>query len=174
MNILRLIPSVSPSFGGPVEGIRQVSPILRRHGITTEVASFDTFSSQYVRDFVCKVNPLGSGVISYSYSHQWIPWIRSNCYRFDVVIIHGIWQFTSFGGWLALRKSKLPYFLYTHGMLDPWFNRTYPLKTATKNRKSCPLSSSMAEQKQLRVFCFPARAYGGERDPESCCQKETV
>ena len=27
---------------------------------------------------------------------------------------------------------EIPYFVYTHGMLDPWFKRTYPLKHLKK------------------------------------------
>jgi hypothetical protein len=28
--------------------------------------------------------------------------------------------------------QAIPYFAYTHGMLDPWFKRTYPLKHLKK------------------------------------------
>jgi glycosyltransferase involved in cell wall biosynthesis len=31
-----------------------------------------------------------------------------------------------------LRGSDIPYFVYPHGMLDPWFKRTYPLKHLKK------------------------------------------
>jgi glycosyltransferase involved in cell wall biosynthesis len=43
-----------------------------------------------------------------------------------------MWRFHSFGTWLALRGSGIPYFLQTHGMLDPWFNEQYPLKHLKK------------------------------------------
>jgi glycosyltransferase involved in cell wall biosynthesis len=32
----------------------------------------------------------------------------------------------------ALEHSSTPYSIFTHGMLDPWFNRTYPLKKLKK------------------------------------------
>ena len=32
------------------------------------------------------------------------------------------------GGWQGCVKAKLPYVLYTHGMMDPWFKKAYPLK----------------------------------------------
>jgi glycosyltransferase involved in cell wall biosynthesis len=46
--------------------------------------------------------------------------------------VNGIWQFHSFAVWNALRHSKTPYVVFTHGMLDPWFNKTYPLKHLKK------------------------------------------
>ena len=44
------------------------------------------------------------------------------------MIVHGIWQYHSFGVWRALAGTGTPYFVFPHGMLDPWFRRTYPLK----------------------------------------------
>jgi glycosyltransferase involved in cell wall biosynthesis len=48
------------------------------------------------------------------------------------VIVDGLWQYHAFGVWRGLRGSKTPYFVFTHGMLDPWFKRTYPLKHLKK------------------------------------------
>jgi glycosyltransferase involved in cell wall biosynthesis len=46
--------------------------------------------------------------------------------------VHGVWQYTSFGAWRALAGGATPYFVFPHGMLDPWFKRTYPLKHIKK------------------------------------------
>ena len=51
---------------------------------------------------------------------------------YDAVVVHGIWQYHSFGVWRALHGTATPYFVFPHGMLDPWFNRTYPLKHLKK------------------------------------------
>ena len=51
-----------------------------------------------------------------------------NTKHYDAVIINGIWQYHSFATWRALNRSQTPYVLFTHGMLDPWFKNTYPLK----------------------------------------------
>ena len=48
--------------------------------------------------------------------------------QFDAVIVHGLWQYSSFGVWRALAGTDTPYFVFPHGMLDPWFKRTYPAK----------------------------------------------
>ena len=132
MKILRIIPSVSPRVGGPIEGIRQITPLLARQGHTTEVVSLDPPTAPYLAEFPLLVHALGPGWGSYRYSPRLIPWLRAHVHEYDVVIIHGLWQYTSFGAWRALHDSKVPYFVYTHGMLDPWFKKTYPLKHLKK------------------------------------------
>ena len=61
------------------------------------------------------------------------PWLRQNASRFDAVIVHGLWQHGGFATRQALHGTQTPYFVYTHGMLDPWFNRAYPLKHVKKS-----------------------------------------
>ena len=85
-----------------------------------------------VKDFPMPVHGLGPGTFDYSYSARFVPWLRDNASRYDIVVVNGIWQYQLFGTWLALRKSSTPYVVFTHGMLDPWFRRTYPLKHIKK------------------------------------------
>jgi glycosyltransferase involved in cell wall biosynthesis len=68
----------------------------------------------------------------YGYSPRFVQWLRKNAAAFDAVLVNGLWQFNSFGVWKALRRTRQPYFVFPHGMLDPWFKRTYPLKHAKK------------------------------------------
>jgi glycosyltransferase involved in cell wall biosynthesis len=58
--------------------------------------------------------------------------IRALSQQHDAVIIEGIWQYHAYATWRALLGRGIPYFVYTHGMLDPWFKRTYPLKHLKK------------------------------------------
>ncbi|MDX2273382.1 MAG: glycosyltransferase [Cyanobacteriota bacterium] len=133
MRILRTIASVNPAQGGPIEGIRTLTPILKLLGHPTEVVCLDPPEADWLATFPGRVHALGSGVSGYHLSHRWIPWLKTHAPDFDVVIIHGLWQFSSFGTWLALRGSGIPYFVYPHGMLDPWFKRAYPLKHLKKS-----------------------------------------
>jgi glycosyltransferase involved in cell wall biosynthesis len=75
---------------------------------------------------------LGPGVLTYSYSPKLVPWLREHAQEFDAVIVNGIWQYSSFAVWRALRGTSVPYFVFTHGMLDPYFKRTFPLKHIKK------------------------------------------
>jgi glycosyltransferase involved in cell wall biosynthesis len=48
------------------------------------------------------------------------------------IIAHGLWQWPSIEAYHVFRKYKIPYLLFPHGMLDPWFKRTYRLKHIKK------------------------------------------
>jgi len=132
MKILHVISSVNPAGGGPIEGIQQMGAILTGAGHRVEVASLDPPEAPYVRRCPLPVHPLGPSLLRYSFSSKFIPWLRSNRRRYDAVVVNGIWQYHSYGAWRVLRKSSTPYVLFTHGMLDPWFKKRYPLKHLKK------------------------------------------
>jgi glycosyltransferase involved in cell wall biosynthesis len=50
---------------------------------------------------------------------------------FDALIVHGLWQYPTDAVRIAL-SGTVPYFVYTHGMLDPWFNEGFPFKHIKK------------------------------------------
>src|SRR5436190_15284737 len=128
MKILRSIHTVNPARGGPIESVRQSSAILARGGHTVDIISLDAPSDPWVRDFPVPVHALGSGRGGYAYEPRFTRWIRDRHADYDAVIVHGLWLYNSFGVWRALRGTATPYFVFPHGMLDPWFKRRYPLK----------------------------------------------
>lgn len=132
MKILHLICSAHPSAGGPIEGIRQLAFVNQSYGHQTEVASLDAPDAEFIRHFPLPIHALGPGLLKYGYTSRLVPWLRENARNYDVLIVDGIWQYHSFGVWRALHASETPYVLFTHGMLDPWFKRTYPLKHLKK------------------------------------------
>ena len=48
------------------------------------------------------------------------------------MIVNGLWNYTALAALRALRGSRVPYFVFTHGQLDPWFRQFYPIKHAAK------------------------------------------
>jgi glycosyltransferase involved in cell wall biosynthesis len=100
------------------------------HG--TEVVSIDPPDAPWLRDLSFPVHALGPGKGTYGYTPQLVPWLEEHASQYDAVVVRGIWQYHSLACWKALRNSNTPYFVFTHGMLDPWFKRTYPLKHAKK------------------------------------------
>jgi glycosyltransferase involved in cell wall biosynthesis len=133
VKILHIISSVNPAGGGPIEGIRQLGTTLEGQGHNVEIASLDAPNAPYLAEAPLRVHPLGPGTLRYGYSSRFVPWLRSNASRYDAVIVNGIWQYHSFGAWLALRRSSTPYVLFTHGMLDPYFKKQFPLKHLKKS-----------------------------------------
>ena len=57
---------------------------------------------------------------------------KSNIKNYDYVIIDGIWQFHNYAVYKNAMKFNIPYFVFPHGMLDPWFNENYFLKKSKK------------------------------------------
>ncbi|MGI9087939.1 MAG: glycosyltransferase [Chthoniobacterales bacterium] len=132
MRILRSTHSVNPAIGGPIESIRQSSAALQARGHTVEIVSLDSPNDQWVEDCPIKVHALGPGRGSYGYARDFVPWLTRHRAEYDAVIVHGLWQYSSFGVWRALHRTGTPYFVFPHGMLDPWFKRTYPRKHLKK------------------------------------------
>lgn len=132
MKILRSIHTVNPALGGPIESVKQSSAMLTRRGHAVEIISLDAPDDPWVRDSPVPVHALGPGRGGYGYAPRFSSWIKERRAEYDVVIVHGIWQYSSFGVWRALAGSATPYFVFPHGMLDPWFKRTYPLKHMKK------------------------------------------
>jgi glycosyltransferase involved in cell wall biosynthesis len=132
MKILRSIHTVNPALGGPIESVRQSSTILAQRGHGVDIVSLDAPSDPWVQDFPVPVHALGSGRGGYSYAPRFTEWIRKRHPEYDAVIVHGLWRYNSFGVWRALRGTTTPYFVFPHGMLDPWFKRTYPRKHLKK------------------------------------------
>jgi glycosyltransferase involved in cell wall biosynthesis len=131
--ILHCISSVDPRNGGPIEGLKQLSAINQQHGHEVEVMSLDAPDAPWVKACPIPCHAMGPTYIgSYAYSPRWVPWLKANAHRYDAVIVNGIWQYHAFGVWRALRGTTTPYFVFTHGMLDPWFKRHYPLKHLKK------------------------------------------
>jgi len=132
VKILRVIASINPETGGPIEGIVQISRALNRAGHVDEIACLDRPGSPWLKESALVVHALGPGIFNYRYTPKLVSWLKRNVYNYDAVIIHGLWQFSGLGTWIALKKSRCPYFVYPHGMLDPWFNERYPLKRIKK------------------------------------------
>jgi glycosyltransferase involved in cell wall biosynthesis len=132
LRILHSLRSVSPAEGGPVEGVRQLSKVNQSFGHTVEVVSLDPPDAPWLDRVGAPVHALGPGRGTYGYSPRLGPWLEANARRFDCVIINGIWQYNCYGAWRALRRTGVPHFVFTHGMLDPWFKQRHPLKHLKK------------------------------------------
>lgn len=140
MRLLRCVWSLDPALGGVQEAIRQSCLGLPDLGHSVEVACLDEPDAPWLLNYPARVHALGppgltlqgASLIPYGYSGRFVRWMRAHAERYDAVIVDGLWQFTSLGTWLALRKSTVPYFVCTHSMLDPWFKRRYPYKHLKK------------------------------------------
>jgi glycosyltransferase involved in cell wall biosynthesis len=132
MKILHVIPAVDPAAGGPGEGVRQLCCLYRQCGHYVEVATLESPEKVASYPFPAQVHGLGPGLGVYGFTLRAYPWLKKNIPRFDVVIINSIWQYSSVAAYLALLRTGIPYGIFTHGMLDPYFKRRFPLKHLKK------------------------------------------
>jgi len=132
MKYLHVVRSLDPRSGGPIEALTRLTEAMRAVGHQTEVASLDSPSATWVTGFGVPAHGLGPSAGSYGYSARFVPWLRQHASDYDAIFVRGLWQYHSFGTWYALRRSKFKYFVFTHGMLDPWSKRRYPIKHIKK------------------------------------------
>jgi len=145
MRILRVIRSLNPAGGGPVEGLIQSAPFLHKLGLETSVVTLDHPSAPWIQSLPFQTFCLGPVLGSYGFSFSLPSKLKSIFPTFGAVIVEGLWQYHSFATWIAMRASSTPYYVFPHGMLDPWFKQRYPIKHLKKS-----LYWPLAEYKLLR------------------------
>lgn len=123
---------MNPEGGGPSEGVRKIDSVLLEKGHFTEVVCLDSPESGFSSSYPGVVHFLGPTPGNYGYQKNLLPWLKHNVDNYDAVIVNGLWQYHSYCVWKALKGGKVPYFVFTHGMLDPWFKKNYPLKHLKK------------------------------------------
>ncbi len=128
MRLLHIIGSLDPAAGGPTEAVR----LLVRYqppGYTSEAVTLDEPGSAFLKDLDFPVHALGG-------RHAWhslrlLRWLRAQRHRFDGALVHGLWQPIGPAALWALRH-RVPYIVFAHGMLDPYFKRYHRLKHLKK------------------------------------------
>lgn len=144
MNLLRVIATVNPESGGPIQGILASAGVLKEQGCTQEIVSLDSPLDPWARGMPFPLHPMGIRDplyrawrkkipwLRYGYTPHLVPWLKENATRFDAIVVHGLWNYVALGSRRALAKCQTPYFVYPHGMLDPYFNEAHPLKAIAK------------------------------------------
>jgi len=132
MKILRLIDTFDPKTGGPAVGVRAITPVLHQLGHKTVIVTADPPDLGEVSVTGGEVIALGPARGSYRHCPALRPWLAENIAGFDAVFVHGLWQSLGRAAHIAARDHNVPYFIYPHGMLDPWFRRAYPRKHIKK------------------------------------------
>ena len=133
MKILHIITSCDPANGGPIEGIKQLYKFYKKYDLKCEILSSDYKGKKFLKDKrLQKVNAVGPSFLGYGFNPRMVIWLRKNILNYDFLIIDGIWQYHNYAVWKVAKEFKKPYYLFTHGMLDPWFKQNYPLKHLKK------------------------------------------
>jgi glycosyltransferase involved in cell wall biosynthesis len=144
MLVLEIVGSVDPRQGGVIEGILQQAPARRALGLETHIVSLDAPDDRWVRECPVRVFACGNGRLGgrstplnwiwthYGYTPGLVAWLRHNVGNYDVAVVNGLWNYSTLAARRVLPGSRVPYVVFTHGMLDPWFRREKPLKHAAR------------------------------------------
>jgi len=124
--------TLDPSVGGVAASVLALSRGLARRGHKLDIVVLDDSASPWLADIALPIHALGAGLTSYRYSSKLLPWLKKQGGDYDRVIVNGIWQYLSFAAWRRYAGSSIPYYVFPHGMLDPWFKETFPLKHLKK------------------------------------------
>lgn len=115
-----------------MEGVRQYGTRAAHLNQEVEVLTLDSPDAPFLAEYPLKVIALGPSKTGYRYNAHLRGWLREHAREYDAVVVNGLWQYHGFGTWRALHGTGIPYYVFTHGMLDPWFKKTYPLKHLKK------------------------------------------
>ncbi len=132
MRLLHVTGSAKLSSGGPIEGIRQRAVHLKQMGHSVEIVTLDAPDANDISHLGVPVHAMGLPTDAFNYTPNLRPWLEAHKDDYDAFIVHGLWQYHGWAMHQVARKHRLPYFVFTHGMLDPWFNKAYPLKKLKK------------------------------------------
>jgi glycosyltransferase involved in cell wall biosynthesis len=134
MKILHILTSINPKHGGTVEATKQMALTMQARGVEADVLTLVSPEKGWDENWPVPLKVLGGTFSRYCYTRALAPWLRENHTQYAAVIVHGVWRYPSWGAQRVLDGTGTPYFLFTHGMLDPWFEKAYPgkhLKKAT-------------------------------------------
>jgi len=142
---LQCVGDIDPGLGGSVEAARQLSMALDRLGHAVELVTLRQPLPEWTAMWPGAVHSAGRASTRYLFNPGLSGWISERARQFDAVVIHGLWRYTSAGVWRGLRGLDVPYFVFPHGMLDPYFKQAYRWKHLQKS-----LCWRMAERRVLR------------------------
>ncbi|MBU3028345.1 glycosyltransferase [Zobellia galactanivorans] len=120
---------MDPSYGGPCQGIRNSIPEMQNLNTDNTVVCIDGESTTWDYQDGFTIFKLGPGKGPWGYAPNLIDWLKSNLSSYDVVIVHGLWQYYGYAvrkavNWLKATNKKSPkFFIMPHGMLDPYFQK---------------------------------------------------
>lgn len=121
IKVLRIIPTLDKSFGGPTNTILDNSSALIKSGIKVDILTYDKKKNYFVNNRVKIINK-GPAIGNYKFSLNLLFWLIKNKSKYDLFIIHGIFQFSTLIARLILKNK---YFVFIHGALDPYFSSEF-------------------------------------------------
>ncbi len=130
MRLLQIVPTLDPRSGGVANGVVELARAWTACGVHSEIVVVD--ARQRCVDAGVPVHVAAPAYGGYAFAPALARWLAGHVGRFDGLVQHGIWQYPGVAARRAALRCRKPYIVFPHGMLDPWFKRTYPAKHIKK------------------------------------------
>jgi glycosyltransferase involved in cell wall biosynthesis len=115
---------MDPRGGGVCQTIRYYAMPFLEQGHDVEVVCLDDPKSEYLASDTLRIHALGRGRGAWNFHPALLPWFKANLTKYDAVVMNGLWQYQCYALWKATRRNQMPpYYIFPHGMLDPWFQK---------------------------------------------------
>lgn len=132
LRLLQVAGTLDPAYGGPCVVVNELTRSLTDMGHSVDVVTLDPPSAKWLAQVPGHPYALGPSRGRYGYARHLSGWLDQHAADYDACTVHGIWQYQSLAVRAACRRIRVPYFLFVHGALDPWFRAHYPRKHAKK------------------------------------------
>ena len=160
MRALHIVPDFSARWGGVYQSVRGLALALRNK---IEISILETFrGSREQEESLPGVRQIRLNA-GWKYQFSWDvkKTIEKIIANYDLIHIHGLWQFPLSYGAACARKFGVPYVYHVHGMLNPWplrhhFGRkavySFLWERRNLNCASTVICVSSNEEKSVRQF----------------------
>ena len=126
LKVLHILSSINPEKGGVSKAVSDIirGLELSKFDCFNEVVTLDDPNDFFIHNYSFKIYPLGDKITSWGYSRRLLPWLLEYSKNYNVIILHGLWQYQSYAIIQLLKKNRqLVYYIMPHGMLDPYFQK---------------------------------------------------
>lgn len=124
MKILHVVDKMNPKAGGVCQAIRMMIKALSDSEIKNEVVCLDHKHEAEIIEDDFLIYALGTVNNPWQYSSLLNGWLKNNIQNYQIVIIHGLWQYYGYAVynvWKSLKTAVPKLLVMPHGMLDPYF-----------------------------------------------------
>jgi glycosyltransferase involved in cell wall biosynthesis len=149
-SILHLIRTMDPAQGGPVEYLKQLAAVHTGMGVHVGIVTLDRSGSG--NGLAASLFECGPSKGVYGYDPHLEAKLTKIVRSFDTIVVHGLWQFHGLCASRVAGKVGVPYYVFPHGMLDPWFRRSYPIKHLKKELYWMVAERRVLEQSRAVLF----------------------
>lgn len=176
VEIFQFIDSLRIAKGGPVQTAFLLRRTLARHRIRSTLVTLDCDADLPTSARGAPIMRIDGAIPFFSAIVELDRLVARQNDSLPLFVLHGLWSPYTIALGVLLRRRRIPYVVFPHGMLDPVFRRLYPFRHAKKlawwlvferrllNRAAAVLFTCQ-EERRLAARTFPGYCARGEVVP---------